>query len=103
MSKLTSLFALSGIVAIAAAPLAVAGSPADYFAKMDADASGVVTEAEYVAYKTAKGKYSAEKASASFAKMAGADAELTLVEMEKSMKVEAKRKSDCDKKKETAA
>ena len=103
MPKMTKYFGLISAAALIGTPLALAGSPADYFAKMDADSSGVVSQSEYVAFKTAGGKYTAEKAAASFTKLAGDDAELTLAEMEKAMKVKSKRKSDCDKSKETAA
>ena len=46
----------------------------------------MITQAEYVAYKTADGKYTAEKAGAKFAKLAGDDGELTLAEFEGAMK-----------------
>ena len=75
-----------GAIAAGAFAVAHAGSPADYFNKIDADASGMITQAEYVAYKTADGKYSAEKAGAKFAKLAGDDGELSLAEFEGAMK-----------------
>ena len=75
-----------GTLAASAFAVAHAGSPADYFNKIDADASGMITQAEYVAYKTADGKYTAEKAGAKFAKLAGDDGELTLAEFEGAMK-----------------
>ena len=80
-----------GLVAAGVFAVAHAGSPADYFNKIDADSSGVITQAEYVAYKTSGGKYSAEKATEKFAKLAGDDGELTLAELEGAMK-EAKSK-----------
>jgi len=96
------LSATAAVAAASAFSVAQAGSPADYFEKIDANADGVVTQAEYVSFKTADGKYSAEKAAASFTKVAGDDGELTLAEFEGSMKKKAKAKKDC-KKKETAA
>lgn len=77
--------AIAGLTACAFA-VAHAGSPADYFNKIDADASGMITQAEYVAYKTAGGKVSAEKATEKFAKLAGDDGELSLAEFEGAMK-----------------
>ncbi len=79
-----------GIIAASAFAVAYAGSPADYFNKIDADASGMITQAEYVAYKTEGGKYTAEQASEKFAKLAGDDAQLSLAELEAAM---AKHKS----------
>ena len=86
-----------GLFAASAFAVAHAGSPADYFNKIDADSSGMITQAEYVAYKTADGKHSAEKATAKFAKLAGDDGELSLAEFEGAMK---KAKSKDGKKKE---
>jgi Ca2+-binding EF-hand superfamily protein len=86
-----------GLIAASAFAVAHAGSPADYFNKIDADASGMITQAEYVAYKTSDGKYSAEEASAKFAKVAGEDGELSLAEFEGAMK---RAKSKDGKKKE---
>lgn len=94
--KLKIITSAFGVVAASAFIVAHAGSPADYFNKIDADASGVITQAEYVAYKTADGKYSAEKAGKKFAKLAGDDGELTLAEFETAMK---KSKSKDGKKK----
>lgn len=65
---------------------AFAGSPADYHAKMDANADGAVTEAEFVSYKTADGKVSAEDASAKFVKIAGDDGDLSVADLEAAMK-----------------
>lgn len=88
------------VLGISASAFAVAhaGTAADYFNKIDADASGMITQAEYVAYKTADGKYSAEKAGEKFAKLAGDDGELSLAEFEGAMKnaksKDAKHKKD---------
>ncbi len=92
----------AAIATVSAFSVAVAGSPADYFEKIDANADGVVTQAEYVSYKTADGKYTSEKATASFTKVAGDDGQLTLAEFEGAMKKASKSKKDC-KKKDTAA
>ena len=99
--KLKLTTSIVGLFAASAFAVAHAGSPADYFKKIDADASGMITQAEYVAYKTADGKYSAEKAGAKFAKLAGDDGELSLAEFEGAMK-KAKSK-DGKKKKERSS
>ena len=93
--KLTTLTV--GLFAAGAFATAHAGSAADYFTKIDADASGMITLAEYVAYKTTDCKYSAEKASEKFAKLAGDDGQLSLAEFEAAM---TKSKAKSDKKKE---
>ncbi|MDG1825051.1 MAG: hypothetical protein ABNH53_01225 [Henriciella sp.] len=101
---MTTLKLISGAAAFAALStfsLAHAGSPVDYFNKIDADASGVVSQAEFVAHKTAGGKYTAAQASEKFAKLAGDDGQLTLAEYEGSMK-KARAHKDCDKKKDAA-
>lgn len=76
---------VGAVAALGAFSLAYAGSPADYFEKFDTDASGVVTEAEFIAYKTADGKHTAEAAAEKFAKIAGDDGEMTLAELETAM------------------
>ncbi len=98
--KKLSICAVSALGASAFA-MAFAGSPADYFEKIDADASGAVSKAEYVAYKSAKGEYSDAEISASFDKMAGEDGVLTLAEMEGAMKA-SKAKKDCKDKGQSA-
>ena len=98
--KIKLVTGLVGIVAASAFAVAHAGSPADYFNKIDADASGMITQTEYVAYKTSGGKYSAEKASEKFAKLAGDDGELSLAEFEGAM-VKAKSKDGKHKKDRT--
>ncbi len=98
--KLKLMTGAFGVVAASAFVVAHAGSPADYFKKIDADASGVISQAEYVAYKTSGGKYSAEKASEKFAKLAGDDGELSLAEFEGAMK-KAKSKDGKHKKDRT--
>jgi len=99
---LTCAGALTGLGALA---MAHAGSPADYFKKYDANADGVVTEAEFVAVKTAGGKVTAADAQAKFAKLAGTDGQMTMAELESAMKVSAekKKKEDCSKSKDRAA
>ena len=85
-----------GLIAASAFAVANAGSPADYFNKIDADANGTITETEFVAYKTADGDYDADKASEKFAKLAGDDGELTLAEFEGAMKAHKKKKHGDD-------
>ena len=88
-----------GLFAAGAFAVAHAGSATDYFNKIDADASGMITQAEYVAYKTSGGKYSAEKAGEKFAKLAGDDGELSLAEFEAAM-TKTKTKAKDGKKKD---
>lgn len=99
LKLLTFTGALAGLGAFAAAH---AGSPADYFKKFDANADGVVTEAEFVAVKTAGGKVTASEAQAKFTKIAGDDGQMTLAELETVMTVKAKEK-DCSKSKDRSA
>ena len=84
--KLKLLTGSIGLIAASAFAVVNAGSAADYFNKIDADASGMITEAEFVAYKTAGGKYTAEQAGEKFAKLAGDDGQITLAELEGAMK-----------------
>ena len=97
--KLKIVTGVAGLFAASALAVAHAGSPADYFNKIDADASGMITQAEYVAYKTSGGKYSAEKAGEKFAKLAGDDGELSLAEFEAAM-TKTKTKAKDGKKKD---
>ncbi len=97
---MTTLKLMSGAAiaaTISAFAVASAGSPAESFNKADADSNGTVSQAEYVAYKTADGKVSTAEAEAKFAKLAGDDAQLTLAEVEAAVK--SKRKHDCKDKK----
>ena len=107
MSKLKLISCAGALAGLSAFAMAHAGSPADYFNKYDANADGVVTEAEFVAAKTASGKATAEEASAKFTKIAGTDGQMTLAELESAMnsaqKVKAKDKGDCNKSKDRAA
>ncbi len=82
MAKLKIISSVAVIAALGSFSLAYAGSPAEYFEKVDTDTSGTITEAEFVTHKTAGGKYTAEEAQAKFAKIAGDDGELTLAELE---------------------
>ena len=104
MTKLKLFTCAGALTGLSALAVAHAGSPADYFNKYDANADGVVTKAEFVAAKTAKGKVTAADAEAKFAKIAGDDGQLTLAELETVMKASAeKKKKDCSKKKDRAA
>lgn len=98
--KLKILSSAGLAISASAFLFAHAGSPADYFNKIDADASGMITQAEFVAYKTADGKVTAEKASEKFAKLAGDDGQLSLAELEGAMK---RSKTKSDKKKDTSS
>ncbi len=96
MKLKTVILGTGSIAAMGVFSIAMAGSPADYFEKIDANADGVVTQAEYVAHKTEGGKYTAAQASESFTKVAGDDGSLTLAEMEAAMEKKAsKAKHDC--------
>lgn len=88
-------------ISLGVSGVALAGSPSDYFGKMDANADGNVTEAEYVSYKTADGKYTVDKASAKYTKLSGGDGTFTLVDMEASME-KAKSKKGCKDKAKTS-
>ena len=101
--KIKFTAALVGLVSAGAFTVAHAGSPADYFNKIDANADGAITEAEYVAYKTADGKYTAEKAAKKFAKYAGDDAEISLAEFEAAMKKAKSKKKSGEKTKERSS
>lgn len=107
MSKLKLLSCAGALAGLGAFAVAHAGTPADYFNKYDANADGVVTEAEFVAVKTASGKVTAADATAKFTKIAGTDGQMTLAELETAMnsakKAKAKDKTKCNKSKERAA
>ncbi|MEM9842541.1 MAG: hypothetical protein AAF767_07825 [Pseudomonadota bacterium] len=86
MIERTLVLCAAGTLAFGTLMSAHASSAADYFKKIDADASGIISQAEYVSYKTANGKHSAEDASKAFLKLAGDDGELSLAEFEGAMK-----------------
>mgnify|MGYP003655622052 CR=1 FL=1 len=75
----------SAAAAAALAAYANTGDMESKFATMDTDADGVVTEAEFVSYKTADGEYTVMEASEKFAMIAGDDAELTEVEYDEAV------------------
>ncbi len=85
MTKLKIISGATALMALGSLSLAHAGSPAEYFEKIDADANGIISQAEFVAHKTADGRHSAETAEAKFAEIAGDDGELTLTELEAAM------------------
>ena len=80
MKRFTMITLLAGLGAFAAQ----AGEPSDTFAAMDLDASGVVTETEFVTWALGEG-HSEEDATAKFIELAGYDGELTLEELEVAM------------------
>jgi len=80
MKRFTMITLLAGLGALAAQ----AGEPADKFATMDLDASGTVTEAEFVTWAVNEG-HTQEDATAKFTEVAGDDGELTLDELEAAM------------------
>lgn len=47
------------------------------FAEVDANADGVISASEFIAHKTADGKYTEEKAAEKFEAMAGIDGQIT--------------------------
>lgn len=85
MTLLKATLTTGALVAGSAFLVAFAGSPAEYHAKVDANADGVVTKAEYVAQKTADGKYTEAQASEKFVKLAGSDGELSVADIEAAM------------------
>ena len=71
----------AGLVMVSAA--AIAGddmTSEEKFKKIDVNADGAVSEAEWVAYKTADGKTTADEALAKFAAIAGDDASISAEE-----------------------
>ena len=73
------------IIAAAASAAAFSASAGEMaaFSDIDADASGTVSESEFVAHKTADGKLTVEEASDKFVEIdADADGEVTRDEME---------------------
>ena len=73
------------IIAAAASAGAFAASAGEMvaFSDIDADASGTVTEGEFIAYKTADGDVTVEEASEKFAEIdADLDGEITKEDME---------------------
>ncbi len=80
MKRFTMITLLAGLGAFAAQ----AGEPADKFAAMDLDGSGVVTETEFVTWAVGEG-HSEGDATAKFTEVAGDDGELTLEELEAAM------------------
>lgn len=85
MTKFKLITGAAATVALGSISFASAGSPAEYFEKIDADANGTISQAEFVAHKTANGKVTAEKAEMKFAHLAGDDGELTLAELKAAM------------------
>jgi len=62
--------------------IANAENVAEKFSAMDADASGLVSSPEFVAYATRDGQKTAETAQAKFFELAGRDGMLSLEELE---------------------
>ncbi len=77
MKRIAIISAFAGFGALAAQ---AGEDPAAKFAEMDVDASGVVSEAEFVSYATVDGEWSVEDARVKFQAAAGDDGELTLEE-----------------------
>lgn len=101
MTKLKLFTCAGALISLGALAMAHAGSPADYFKTYDANADGIVTEAEFISAKTQSGKASAAEATEKFMKIAGADGQMTLAELETAMKAsekaQAKDNKDCAK------
>lgn len=81
MTYIKSISRLVAAAFILGATAAHADTVGETFAAMDVNADGGVTEAEFVAYATARGD-SVEDASTKFAEIAGDDGFLVLEEME---------------------
>ncbi len=69
-------FTLISAAALAGAMAANAGEM-PLFSEVDTDYDGVISEAEFVAYKVGTGEYKEEDAAAKFAKIAGDDGEIS--------------------------
>ena len=93
MTKFKTVIVVTGLLSAAMFSAASAGSPADYFNKIDADANGAISKAEFVAYKTADGKSTTEQAETKFTKLAAGDDTITLAEFEAAMKAHDHRKA----------
>lgn len=82
MTYLKLSFALIAAAIIGSVSVAAAGPLNEAFGAMDADADGLVTEAEFVTYSVSTGKHTEVEAAEKFAEMAGDDAVLTYSEFE---------------------
>ncbi|MFN4184440.1 MAG: hypothetical protein ACK4M6_06610 [Hyphomonas sp.] len=64
------------------------------FAEIDANADGVISASEFIAHKTADGKYTEEKAAAKFEKVAGVDGQITEADWDAAMEEYRDKKED---------
>lgn len=102
MTKLKLISCAGAFACFGAMATAHAGTASDYFGKYDSNADGVVTEAEFVAVKTASGKVTAAEAQEKFTRIAGTDGQMTLAELQTAMEPKAT-SHDCSKSKDKTA
>jgi Ca2+-binding EF-hand superfamily protein len=90
-------FVIIAAGATTAAALAASAGEMPSFGDIDTDASGAITEAEFVAYKTADGEKTAEEARDVFAMIdTNMDGQVSKVEMEMAMEEWKDEKSDVE-------
>ena len=90
-------FVIIAAGATTAAALAASAGEMPSFGDIDTDASGAISEAEFVAYKTADGEKTAEEARDVFAMIdTNMDGEVSQIELEMAMEEWKDEKSDTD-------
>jgi len=82
MIDLKRVSALIAASCLGCSMIASADTVSEKFTAMDADASGLVSPPEFVAYATSDGQKTAEEAQRKFFELAGSDGMLSLEELE---------------------